>query len=198
MDFKNLFPVLENGIMPVIRASLDPIAWRGEIILLAMFLPYLARPGEAGRCAIWAVVVIGLILTGDALADTAVFGPEIARLTFPTFELVRQVSIARFLERIDAVMVAIWMAGMFGKIALFYYAAVLGSAQLAGLKDYRPLVLPLGAILAALSYATAENTPELVEFIVKTGPPYTYVFEYIIPTALLLVAAARGQGAKRA
>ena len=46
---------------------------------------------------------------------------------------------------------AAWMLGGFVKVGVFYYAAVLGSAQLFGLKDYRPLVLPAGTIVVALS-----------------------------------------------
>ncbi|MFZ5631568.1 MAG: GerAB/ArcD/ProY family transporter [Bacillota bacterium] len=191
MHLENLLPVLENGFKPVIRASLDPIGWRGEIILLAMFLPCLDRPGEGGRCAVAAVVIIGIILVFDAVANTAVFGPAVGRMTFPTFSLIRQVSIANFLERIESVHVAIWVLGMFGKIALFYYAAVLGAAQLANLKDYRPLVLPVGVILAALATLVAANSQEVVEYIVRGWPPFSFVFEYIIPTILLALAAAR-------
>ncbi len=194
MKLGNLFPVLENGLKPIIKASLPPIGWRGEIILLAMFLPYLARPEAGGRCAVVAVLFIGLILTADAAANTLVFGPTVARLTFPTFTLVRQVSIANFLERIDAVLVALWVLGMFGKICLFYYAAVLGAAQLANLRSYRPLVLPVGVVLAALSIAAAENSREVTEYIVKGWPPFSLTIEYIFPTLVLAVAYLRGVG----
>ncbi|KJS00997.1 MAG: hypothetical protein VR68_05965 [Peptococcaceae bacterium BRH_c4a] len=192
MDIKNLLPVLENGIKPVIRSSLDPIGWRGEIILLAMFLPFLERPGEGGRCAIWAVIVIGIILSFDAMINTAVLGTAVSHLTFPTFSLVRMVSVGNFLERIESVMVAIWIIGLFGKITWFYYAVVLGSAQLLNLKDYRPLVLPLGVLLAALSIRVAGNVPEVAGYIIEGFPPFAFLFEYIIPTVLLAVAWARG------
>ncbi|KJS12324.1 MAG: hypothetical protein JL56_12945 [Desulfotomaculum sp. BICA1-6] len=190
---QRLFPVLENGIMPIISASLAPTGWRGEIILLAMFLPFMARPREGGRCAIMAVVAIGVILTADALINTAVFGPVVARMTFPTFSLVRMVSVANFIERIDAVLVAIWVIGMFGKIALFYYATVLGAAQLANVKDYRPLVLPVGVLLAALSIYVAGNSKELVEHIAQIWPLFAYVFEYIAPTMLLVLTVLKGR-----
>lgn len=192
MKFFNLLPLLENGIKPVILASLDPVGWRGEIILLGMFLPYLAKPREGGRGGILAVIIIGLILAADSIANTAVFGPAVARMTFPTFSLVRQVSVGNFLERIDSVLVAIWVMGMYGKIALFYYATALGTAQLAKLGDYRPVVTPLGVILAALSVGAAENSMEVVDYIVKGFPPLAYIFEYILPTLALAVAAARG------
>ena len=191
-DLTNLLPVLENGLKPLIRASLDPVGWRGEIILLAMILPFMARPDQGSRCTCIAVIAIGIILALDSLANTAAFGPTVARLTFPTFSLVRLVLIADFIERTESVLVAIWVISMFGKVALFYYATVLGSAQLAGLGDYRPLVLPIGVLLAALSLVVVGSSSELLAYITRGFYPFAYIFEYIIPTVLLVVAAARG------
>ena len=193
IDPLRLLPVLENGLMPVISASLAPTGWRGEIILLAMFLPFMTRPREGGLCAIIAVVAIGFILTADAMINTAVFGPVVERMTFPAFSLVRTVSVANFIERIDAVLVAVWVIGMFGKIALFYYAAVLGAAQLANVKDYRPLVVPVGVLLAALSIYVAGNSRELVEHIAQIWPLFAYLFEYIAPTLILILTAVKGR-----
>lgn len=195
MNLKNLLPVLESGFKPVIKASLDPMAWRGEMVLLAMFLPYMARPELGRRCMVIAVIVIGLILSIDSAANTAVFGPSVGRLTFPAFSLIRMVSVAQFFERIESVLVIIWVIGLFGKISLFYYGSVLGAAQLAGLRDYRPLVLPAGVLLAALSFVSAGNSIEVQQYIVKGFPPFALTFEYIIPTAILAVAAARGMKA---
>ncbi|KJS15620.1 MAG: hypothetical protein VR69_12555 [Peptococcaceae bacterium BRH_c4b] len=197
MNFYNLAPVLENGILPVIRGSLAPAGWWGEIILLAMFLPYLTKPGEGRRCAILAVVAIGLILTYGAVANILVFGSAtVSRMTFPTFSLIREISLAGFLERIESLAVAIWVIGLFGKIALFYYAAVLGAAQLANLRTYRPLVLPVGVLLVALSILVVPSSVELVAHIAKVWPPFAYVFEYLIPTVLLGLAAVKKTGSK--
>lgn len=193
MDLNNLLPVLENGLLPVIRASLPPVGWRGEIILLAMFLPFLARPERAARCGVLAVVFIGVILIMDAIANTAVLGTAVASLNFPTFFMFRRVSIANFLERIDALLVAIWVMSVFGKISLFYYATALGTAQLLNLKDYRPLVFPFGILLTALSLVVVKNSRQMVEYLVAGWPPFAFAFEYFIPTVLFLAAAVRGR-----
>lgn len=192
MDFSHLAPVLENGFLPVLQGAIAPTGWRGEIILLAIFLPFMARPGEAGLSSVMAVVFIGLVLAGDTLANIAVLGPAVPRLTYPTFSLIREVSVAAFIERIESVFLAIGVISIFGKIALFYYGTVLAAAQLVNLKDYRPLVFPVGVLLAALSIQAAPNAMELAGFISKIWPPYAYVFEYIIPTILIGAAVVRG------
>lgn len=42
-----------------------------------------------------------------------------------------------------------WVAGIFVKVTVLYHAGVLGLAQWLGLSDYRPLILPMGALLTA-------------------------------------------------
>lgn len=94
--------------------------------------------------------------------------------------------------RVDAFLVIIWLAGMLSKIGIFYFVAVLGAAQLLKLKDYKPLVLPMGVILTALSALVVGNTVEITQYIVSVFPPLAYLFEWVIPAVLLAVAVLRG------
>lgn len=72
--FRNLLPVLKNGIKPVLMGPVTPSAWRGEVMLLAMLLPFVDEPGKGKILGIWGVLLLGIILVFDALINTAVFG----------------------------------------------------------------------------------------------------------------------------
>jgi spore germination protein KB len=137
-------------------------------------------------------VLNGFFLVLSILVVIATFGPNVAStFIFATFDAIRMVSLANFLERLDAAMVAIWMLGGVVKVGVFYYAAVLGSAQWLGLKDYRPLVMPVGVILLGLA-ALCPNVVDLLGFISMTWPPYALlIFEAGIPLMLLTVALVR-------
>jgi len=139
-------------------------------------------------------VLMGATLAVVTVMTTAVMGSLTEHLTFPFFSLARYISVARFLERVDALIMVMWVAGVTVKVAAFYYAAALGAGQLFGLKDYRPVVLPLGVILAAWSHSMFENTRELVVWLSTIWPPYAYTFELVIPSLLLLVAVLRKKG----
>lgn len=43
-NFSNLLPVMEDGIKPVLRGGLAPMAWRGEIIFVSMLLSNAWKP----------------------------------------------------------------------------------------------------------------------------------------------------------
>lgn len=195
---KQFLPVLENGITPVLKGSFPPSAWRGEIVLLVMMLPNLSRPQESRKASAYAVVFLGVVLTLDTMVAVGVFGAELtSHLTFPFFALSRYGQVTMLFQRMEALVVVIWVAGVMVKVALFYYCAVLALAQWLNLKDFKPLVLPVGVILTVWSFTTFENSRELVNLIAKTWPPYAFTFELLIPALLLVVARVRKTGGNR-
>lgn len=192
IQLANLLPILENGIKPVLRGSLPHSAWRGEIVLMLMMLPNLNQPAEARKASIYTVIILGAVLALDTIATVGVFGAELtSHLTFPYFTLAHYGRIAMILERMEALVILVWVAGVMTKIALFYYCSVLACAQWFNLQNYKPLVTPVGVILIAWSLVIYENSRELVDLISKTFPIYAFAFELLIPALLLAVAAVR-------
>jgi len=82
-------------------------------------------------------------------------------------------------------------------VAAFYLAAVLGTAQWLKIKDYRPLVYPVGIFILLYSAALFEDSRELVDFLATVFAPYAYFFELIIPLGLLAVALIRKRGGQK-
>ena len=193
MNPATILPLLEQGLKPVIAGSITSSAFRGELIVGAMLLPYVNQQLGGRRAAHWANLMIALILTVDVLANFFVLGPLTALSTFPTLEIARYVSIGRFVERFEVLVMIFWVAGVMVKFAIFYYATVLGTAQLFNVREYRPLVFPIGIILLVLSLIEHENIIELISFLGKLFPVYGPVFETALPLFLLLAAVLLGK-----
>ncbi|OPX83510.1 MAG: Spore germination protein YndE [Pelotomaculum sp. PtaB.Bin104] len=200
MNFKKLLPVfIENGAAPVIKGAVMPAAWMGEIVTMAVLIPYLNKANEAYKVAVSATLITGSFLIAIFMADIATFGPEVSAMWyFPTLNGIRTIHLANFLERLDLIAMAIWVAIGLVKISVFYWAAVLGSAQLLELKDYKPLVLPVGVIVLALSIMAHDSIMDLLTFMIGLGIfDNLIIFQVGIPLLLLVVAAVRGQGGSR-
>lgn len=200
MDLKRLLPVyVENGVVPVIKAAVMPAAWMGEIITMAIVIPYLNKAKEAYKIAVTATSITGLFILISLVTDIAIFGPVTsAGWLFPALNAARMINLANFLERLDPVIMAIWVAGALVKISVFYWAAVLGSAQSLGLKDYKPLVLPVGVIIFALAIMAHDSLLDLFTFLGMFWGPYALtIFQAGIPLLLLVVAVLRRQGGKQ-
>jgi len=199
MKLTRVLPVFDAGLLPILKGAVTPAMWLGEIVTLMMIIPYLNEPKKAGRVAALSVLLCGFFLTVSVLEALFIFGPNLAgRYIFPVYNAVRVVSLANFLERLESVIVAAWVLGGFVKVGVFYYAAVLGSAQCLGLKDYRPLVLPVGVILVALAVLLhGENIVEVFSYIPQVEVPFLLlVFEAGLPLGLLTVALLRRKGGK--
>ncbi|MHB1125612.1 MAG: GerAB/ArcD/ProY family transporter [Bacillota bacterium] len=195
---ENMFPVLDEGFKPVIRAALPASAFRGELVLLLMFLPYINRPEKGRKVAVLATLIIGLILTMTHIFSITLLGVDLAAIQiFPIFQLARFVNIGGFIERVESLVMVFWVGGVLLKVALFYYASALATAQWLNLKDYKPIVLPLGVIMGAWSMFMVQNSQELIDFIAITWPPYAFTHQLLIPALLLLVAVIRGKGGRK-
>ena len=111
IDVENLLPLTAEDALPVLRGAL-PV---GEVLLLGLYAPAFLlggaekRAGGFGALALW---LTGLCLLLSALAAAVIgcFGTEItAKLTLPFFTLVRNLVFFRTLERLEALVVALWL-----------------------------------------------------------------------------------------
>lgn len=195
MEVKALQPVLEEGIGPVLLGAFYVSARLVEVLILAMAVPYLNKSSPkqiigvlAANLAVFTVFFVLIIL-----AVTMVFGAAKAQAySFPYLSLSRIVSFGDVIERLEIIHLSVFIMGVFIKVAAFFYLAVLGLSQLMNLQTYRPLVLPLGALLVALSVWLFDSLPELTRFTqYQVWTPYGLLFITGFPLLLLAVALVR-------
>jgi len=197
MDVVNLLPVLEAGPVSIIKGSLAPLSWFGEIFLISVLLPYLNRPEQARRIALTSILIATSIFELSVIGVISIFGPSVTSSYLLAFlNGVRMIHIANFIERLEALLMLIWILSAGVKLSMFYWATALGSAQVMGLKDYRPLIPPVGAAILALSIFNYTSVMDLLNFTATVWPFYALTFELAIPLFLLAVAAIRKIGGK--
>jgi spore germination protein KB len=150
------------------------------------------------RHRLFPAVVYGLLWQGAiwvimGIAVTGLLGPVQHFLYFPFFSAVRLISVADFIERVDALILGAWFLGMFLRDGMILWALALGTAQWLGLKHYRPLVIPLAGLAVTGSIIIAEGFIELRGYLApETFTPYMLLFIWIIPVLVLAIAALRG------
>ncbi|MDI3538650.1 MAG: spore germination protein [Bacillota bacterium] len=192
-----LFPVLENGFMPVLQAAFSMFAFPfGETVLFVNVVPFTLNKASAGRPVIISTVVVGLLLTVIAVLHTATLGADISRLNFPGLAMLREINVGDFVTRMEVLGIFVWTFGTFLKISVCYWALALGLAELLGLADYRPLVLPLGVIMVSLSILIYDTFAAMTTVATSLYPFYAFPFQVLFPLLLLLVALFRRQKKK--
>ncbi len=196
MDLKVLKPVLEGGFIPVLYGGFIVATRTTEILFISMLLPYLNRRKLAKRVILVSFILLTILAPIITISVLATFGvQQTLNRTFPFFSTIRIISVANFLERIDALHLGIWVLGVFVKVAIYYYLTVLGAAQVLNLKDYRSIIIPIGTIIISLSILIADSQLQLREFIsYKYSLWYALFFILALPLFMLIVSALRGKG----
>lgn len=199
LDLHMLTPVLEEGIIPVLDGGFSTAARYVELVWVAMIFPFIKDPSKATRGINFAILISGLQFVISAILVTTQYGyPLIEKFSFPILEVVRAITVADFIERVESLVTIIWVLGMFVRIAIIHYAFSLGSAQLLNLNNYRPLVLPTGTIMAAMSLFIFTNVQELLNFLKPSiFTPYALVFILIIPLMLLIIDSVKTKAANK-
>ncbi|BAS27326.1 GerAB/ArcD/ProY family transporter [Limnochorda pilosa] len=194
VDPRNWQPVLERGLLPVLQGQYIAGGFFGEVMVAAiMILPFLNRKAASLRVLVLPILALGLLMMGTSLWYVGVLGAEVAgRLVFLPVEIAKHVSIANFLERLEAVSVSLWVTASFAKLSIWCYGATLAAAELLRLQDYRPLAWPIGLLVGELSVLFFNDQAEFFRFVRWSATPYMLVFEAVIPLLLLGVASARG------
>ncbi|GAB7388765.1 endospore germination permease [Bacillaceae bacterium] len=199
LKLENMLPIMEKGIGPSLMGAIVPMSWFSEFFLVSFLFPFLADQEKGLRWGMIAVFGVMLTLVLSNLAALFLLDELSGRLTYPVMTAARYISIAEFMEHLESIVMAMWVAGTFVKISVFFYVLSLGTAQWLGLSDYRPLVLPLGFLLVLFAIWSSPTFSSLSHFIGTSGPFYLALLQTFVPTCLLLIAILRSgrKGRKR-
>jgi len=190
-EFKNIFPILGEGIMPPIKGAIVPGGWFTEFFLITFLLPFLADQKKGMKYGMMTVFVVMMTLVVVNLIVLFILGSATPTKFYPLMSIARYISLGGFFEHLESAVMAIWVVGAFIKISVFYYGIALGTAQWLNLSDYRPIVWPLGILLVIFSFWSLPSTVELHKYSVETFPFLGLLIQMIIPLCLLGIAVAR-------
>ena len=101
------------------------------------------------------------------------------------------VGFGQFLERAEILFLALWFSAALLKLAAVFYASITSIADVLGLRDYRPLIIPYALLGTALSLTpkTVLETFDYLDLFVR----YSVWYAIALPVLLLLGAVVRGR-----
>ncbi len=185
-DYRNLLPILEFGMQPVLLGAISLTSLFSTFVIAGMIFPYIYDRKSLKRYSLLTSVILIILFLGPITAPVAVYGGERGvGFLFPSFQLLRDLSIGD-LQRLDLLGIMLWSIGSFAKIALHLFATSLGVAKLFNLSDYKPLIIPIGALLIIVSLQISENFIEIYRFFKDIYPYYANLIGVLLPTILFM------------
>lgn len=198
---ENILPLMENGMRPIWPASLDFLATvlLPHISLLMIHSSAVKQPTEARRALLIGSIIGGLAITLIVALGLLVFGPNIISSSmYPSYLLAQKINIGNFLQRIEVIMGIMWYTTLFFRVSIYLYFSALGLTYIFNLRDYRPLVMPLGMILVSLSEIIYPNVSYQQSWDSTTWISYTVAVSVFLPFIMLMTHMIRNMGAKGA
>nr|WP_285865960.1 GerAB/ArcD/ProY family transporter [Lederbergia lenta] len=192
IHINNLKPILEDGIYSVIKVAFGQVLFFpfGEAIVFAMILPYLNNPKKAKITGLLALGLSGINIAISMAINISVLGVSlIERTQFPLLSTIQAIQFAEFLERLDIFFILTMIILGFFKICIFFYAAVIGTADLFKIKEPSQLAFPMGLVVLFMSIVVASNMTEHLQEGLEIIPIYIHLpIQVIIPAILLIIA----------
>lgn len=192
MDLKNIYPLMDITWKDFIKTqhTIASISF-GELIVFTMVIANVKKAKKTFLPAILASSFFTVLILLIILRNILVLGNVNAILIRPSFETVKMINIVQFLSRLEIIIILNELTMSLVKISVFYYAAVLATAQIIKLRTYLPLVLPMGALLTSLSILMYDFAAEYFHFAGEIFPYYSIPFEIILPLGTFLLAVIR-------
>lgn len=188
-DINNIKPVGEHGIMAITVAGLKMSPFQEHICLL-MLIPFVKRNGKyrANRSLLVGTMIGSIFLIVFSLFTILILGNyNTANMLYPVFIIVQKISIGDFFQRIEVLMIAVWFLAVFIKSCIIYHSALTGISHTMNIKDCKPLILPLGVVIAVFSNFIYQNTASFLTLSSEGWFTFALIYLLLIPLLLLVI-----------
>ncbi|MFB9760284.1 GerAB/ArcD/ProY family transporter [Ectobacillus funiculus] len=190
MEINSMFPMMENGITPIIKGSIH-FDWFLHFSLLTFLLPMISDQKNTVKLGFISVIAIMLTFTAIDLTTLFILGEITDSQTYPVMSAAQYIEVGDFLEHLEAIIMAIWVAGAFIKISFYYYIFVLGTIRWLELSDYRPIVFPLNILFVSFSFWLGPTMVHISQSLNTSNLLFNYVARLGLPLLLLMLAYIR-------
>lgn len=191
LDSSDLWPLSQRDLVPVLRGTVPAFDVVSALLYCMCFLAGSVKKREDDRrCVLLWTLAVCALLAFVSLDVVGAFGAELASaLTRPFFSLVRNLVFFRSLERVEALVVALWIFPDFLLCSMLLYASQL-CLRLAMGKDARfrgesPADMSEGR---AVIWFAATGAIVCAIFLAPTSEKLLLWSEKIIPAASMGVA----------
>lgn len=194
ISFDNVQPILET---PKKSISFSIIRFMSifsfPLVVLLMLFPSTVDVQKSAQKGFYIGAIIGgIVLIIIITLCILVLGPSnTASRTFPSYALAQRISIGNFLQRIEIIMAGMWIVSIYIRTFMYFYASVIGVAQLCKIQDHRPLILPFGLLMIGLSQIIHPNIVHSNVYNNEIWPIFSAIFTVILPLTLLIIAKIR-------
>ncbi|QNK55536.1 endospore germination permease [Paenibacillus sp. PAMC21692] len=181
IEWEYIAPMLEGGLDPVLKAGFHASMFQ-ELIVMVVFVPQLASLRNWKGAFLGGMTFGHLLLVSVVLFSVLILGIEqSANSTFPAYALAKTISLGNFLQRIEGILIALWIMTFFLKTMMLFFSMMQGMKTILGLKSASYAVYPIAVVLLLVAWNTYVNSVYIGEVIQKVWGGYAMIHLVAIP-----------------
>lgn len=187
-----LKPQLESGLYLATTGTPLILSFIGICIMMGMYIPICNHPENGFKAKFIAVSMGAPLIALITITGIGVFSfPQAKNMVNTSLELARIIHIGGFFERVESIWLLIAIGAAILTSANMIWAFSIGISQIAGLKTYKPLIVPALLVSFAIGNTSFKNALDLITFDFYSYPFMAIFIEtglevFLFITALLL------------
>lgn len=171
----------------VLRGGADIGAVGGYLVLVLFFGDRLAEPEKFKKSAVKYAALFFVLTTAIITVTVGINGAALtSRLPLPFFTTVKQISSFGVVERVEPLLISVWMLSDFVIISIFTAVLMLCIKWLLGLERISFLMIPILICMYRFTQMFAGSLFELEYYTMKIMPVVNIVFQYVLPLGIIL------------
>ncbi len=187
----NLLPI-RNHLLPAMGSSYVALGIWGYLLFLFFFADQVKDTDRIRQLGSRTAMMLGIAGVLIALVTVGALGYALTgKIAEPFYVVVKNISILEPLERMETLVLCMWLVTDFIIISLFTYITSSITKSLFSLTEKKAFVSPVILMTFSLSTLIAKNLFELEQFSEKIALPVNIILCFIIPIVMLVIGKLR-------
>ena len=193
MHFNNFLPILNQPVMSYVHSTniISTIPF-GELVVFLMIIPNVdVKQKKLSRYFLGGFLLGGLLVLLVIARDVSILGNTMMYFSLPSYESLRLITLFDTLGHMEILYAILLISLLFFKISILFYISLLALSHWLRIENYRPVILPCAALVAAYSIIVFESDLQHMTIGRETTPLFWPLFEMLLPLITLIIAYIR-------
>jgi len=192
-DVRELLPLFQSGWINTLLASRhNDTDWGMATITAAMIFNHVKNSDVWTRSGTLGILYGGLTVVLWPILEAGVMSPEVtSQYIVACMQLARTAEIGQFIHRYELIMVIFFSVSALVQVMMSLFCGSLAATHLFGLKDYRPMIIPICLLFGAFAYWVVLDHHRAMYLLSDRWPPFALSIAVGLPVLTFLLGFLR-------
>ena len=173
MDFTNILPIMGHDFKVIFKTSITQFFLPfGETVYFLGLAGSLRKKDNPYKTYFVGILIASFLTLLIIVCNIELLGPAmVSTVTYPSYSAAKIINIGDFFAKIESIITTNYIFAGIAKVNFCIIVLTKGIAQIAGIKDYKILLAPVGLLVLTLSFINYKNAEQVFSFI-KIYPIY--------------------------